>query len=120
MTIIWDEHLFVTSTIMPFLREHWELIDRPEQNNSECDGRLTKDELISSYEQALQEKRLVDAFILNELLIRYEPICRAHNDGYWFKDETVLGISEDDISVYEQMVNPEFRRSELLRPKPWF
>ncbi len=115
MTVYCNEHEFVTDTIMPFLREHWDMLDQLR------DGRLTEDELLFSYKQALKEKRPVDAFILNELLMRYEPICRAYEDGYWFRDETILGISEEDISVYEQMVDPNFRsRDGRPRPKHWF
>lgn len=110
MYMVRDEHEFVKSVIMPFLREHWDFIDKPEPAISKGDGRLTRDELTEAYERSLLDHRSVDSFILSELLMRYEPICRAYEDGYWFKDETVLGISEEDISVYEQIVDPSYRK----------
>jgi hypothetical protein len=121
MTTLHDEFRFMTKVVMPFLREHWDSIDRPERHINRADGRLTRDELMLSYQDALSSGRKIDAFILNELLLRYEPICRAYADGYWFKEETALGISEQDISVYAQLSDPAYRKRDgLPSPKPWF
>ncbi|MBA3995266.1 MAG: hypothetical protein C0469_17240 [Cyanobacteria bacterium DS2.3.42] len=120
MTVLYDEHCLVKDVFMPFLKEHWDNIDRPEPTSDYRDGRLTRDELMLSHEEATREGRVLDAFILNELIVRYEPICRSHNDGYWSGDEMVLGISEEDVSVYEQMVSADYRkRTGIPTPKSW-
>lgn len=121
MSILCDEHEFVTSTIIPFLRGHWDSIDRPEKVSGRRDGRLTRDELELAYIEAIDQNRTTDAFILNEIIMRYEPICRSYSDGYWLGEETVLGMSEADVSVYEQTVDPKFRtRSGSPRTRFWF
>lgn len=121
MTIPWDEHLFVKDVVMPFLREHWHNIDRAELDGDLRDGRLSMDELIQSHEEAVAERRFYDAFVLNELIIRYAPICRSHTEeGYWSTDEVELGISREDVSVYEQIVSPDYRRRNgAPLPRPW-
>lgn len=121
MIVLYDEHCFVKDVLMPFLREHWDSIDRLEPTSACRDGRLTRDELRLFHEDATHSGRMLDAFILNELIMRYEPICRSYSDGYWSGDEAVLGISEEDISVYEQMVSADYRkRTGIPTPKPWF
>ncbi len=117
-----SEHTMVTDVIMPFLRDHWDEIDTPVINKSIKDGRLDKEELTFAYQLALREKRPVDAYILNQVLIRYDKICCAYEDGYYEKEEALLGISEADISVYEQLVSPEFNMSNgaVPMPKDWF
>ncbi|MBK9145489.1 MAG: hypothetical protein IPM23_23705 [Candidatus Melainabacteria bacterium] len=121
MTIPWDEHLFVKDVVMPFLRDHWHIIDRAELDGDLRDGRLSMDELIQSHEEAVAERRFYDAFVLNELIIRYAPICRSHaEEGYWSTDEVELGISREDVSVYEQIVSPDYRRRNgAPLPRPW-
>lgn len=118
MTILIDEYEFMASTVMPFLREQWDVIDRPETLSGHRDGRLTLDELYFAHNAALKEKRGTDAFILSEIIMRYSPLCRSYSDGYWGGDETVLGISEEDVSVYLQKVDPSFRRREGI-PLPY-
>lgn len=94
MIVLYGEHCFVKDFVMPFLREHWDYIDRPEPTSDCRDGRRTRDELMLSREEATSEGRVLDAFILHEVIMRYEPICRSHSDGYWFKDNTLLGMLE--------------------------
>lgn len=120
MTFLYNEHEFMTSTVMPFLREQWGTIDKPEKLSGRRDGRLTLDELHSAHDVAVEEKRSTDAFILNEIIMRYSPLCRAYSDGYWSGDETVLGVSEEDVSVYLQKVDPSFRRRDgIPQPRRW-
>ncbi len=117
-----SEHTMIKDVIMPYLREHWDEIDKPIFHKARKDGRLDRDELSCAYQRALSEKRPVDAYILNQLLIRYDKICCAYADGYYQKEEAVLGISEEDISVYEQLVSPAFNKNSGAVPIPrdWF
>lgn len=120
MTVLCDEYEFMTSTVMPFLREQWDVIDRPEELSGRADGRLTLDELHIAHDIAVSEARTTDAFVLNEIIMRYSPLCRSYSDGYWSGDETTLGISEEDVSVYLQTVDPSFRRREgIPQPRKW-
>lgn len=115
-----DEHKFVTETVMPFLQKNWDDIDLPEPASNKPDGRLTFDELQIFHEKMLKEKKVAASLIIQELLVRYEQICRAHEDGYWQQEETILGISEADLSVYAQQYDPAFRRRNgRPNPKPW-
>lgn len=120
MNMLWNEFEFFNSTVVPFLRRTWDEIDRPEELSGRPDGRLTLDELHLAHDAAVQEKRTTDAFILNEIIMRYSPLCRSHSDGYWSGDETALGISEEDVSVYLQKVDPSYRRRlGIPRPHKW-
>lgn len=118
MTILRDEYEFMTDTVVPFLQRHWDAIDLPEALSDKRDGRLTLDELHIAHDSAIKENRTDDAFVLNELIMRYSPLCRSHSDGYWIGDETALGISEEDVSVYVQKVSPSFRKRDGV-PKPF-
>lgn len=114
------EHALMKEVIMPFLKEHWYDIDQPEYGTSWIDGRLTRDELMRAYHSALNEERPADAWVIGEILKRYETICQSHEDGYWWKEEPVLGISEQDISVYEQLASmPREANSPKPRPRRW-
>ncbi len=120
MSTYCSEHTMIADVIMPFLSEHWDEIDMPEINASVKDGRLDREELAYAYQLALAEKRSVDAYILDQILIRYDKICFAYEDGYYAQEEALLGISEADISVYEQLVSPEFESSDTVpKPKYW-
>jgi hypothetical protein len=115
-----DEYEFMMDTVVPFLRRQWDTIDLPEQLSACRDGRLTLDELYLAYEDALKEERTTDAYILNEIIMRYSPLCRSHSDGYWSGEETALGISEADVSVYLQKVSPSYReRAGVPKPFKW-
>ena len=115
-----NEHLLVEEVIMPFLRKHWDDIDQPEIGSHFRDGRLTSEELSRAYQKALEDERSVDAWILGEILKRYENICLSYEDCYWWGEETLLGISEEDVSVYEQLAKRKFCKSnEALAPKHW-
>ena len=115
------EYTLVNEVIMPFLKEHWDVIDQPERGTNKKDGRLTQDELERSYHLALAEERPVDAWVIGEILERYVSICQSYEDGYWWKEEPMLGISEEDISVYEQKLDALSHgvTSVKLRPKHW-
>lgn len=112
------EFALVKQAIMPFLKEKWFDIDQPESGSGMKDGRLTMDELISAYETAKLSGKVVDAYILKQIIGRYDKICRAYDDGYWSVDETKLGISEEDISVYAQLVDPA-KPLWATKPKPF-
>lgn len=120
MSILCDEYEFISNSVVPFLQRQWNAIDRPEPRSGRRDGRLTLDELHLAFDVAVAENRSNDAFILNEIIMRYSPLCRSHSDGYWSGDEADLGISEEDISVYLQKVDPSYRhRTGIPRPKKW-
>jgi hypothetical protein len=120
MSAYCDEHKFVTETLMPFLQKNWDDIDLPEPASNKPDGRLTFEELQLFHERMLKEKKVTASLIMQELLFRYEQICRAHEDGYWQQEENILGISEADISVYAQQYDPAFRRRNgRPNPKSW-
>jgi hypothetical protein len=68
-----DDHNFLRDVAMPFLRARWDEIDHPESIIECRGGRISRDELTRSHEQATREGRLLDAHILNELIMRYEP-----------------------------------------------
>jgi len=117
--MILDEYKFLTEELMPFLKERWDKIDLLEVN-TERDGRLTKDELIAACERAQAEGKEEDARLLNELIMRYEAICKAYIDSACGIDEDHLGISQADISVYAQLWDPEYRkRSGKPHPTNW-
>ena len=120
MSILCDEYEFISGTVVPSLRRKWSVIDRPEELSGRRDGRLTLDELHLAHDTAVADEHTNDAFILNEIIMRYSPLCRSHSDGYWSGDETMLGISEEDISIYEQKHAPDYRkRTGLPRPRHW-
>ncbi len=112
------EFSVVKQAIIPFLRENWLEIDLPEQESGFPDGRLTMDELVFAYEKAKANGKIVDAYVLKQRIARYPQICRAHDDGYWVVDEEKLGISEEDISVYAQLLDPS-KPSWATKPKPF-
>lgn len=112
------EFAIVRQTIMPFLKEKWLEIDQSKDGSGMGDGRLTMDELIAAYEHAKSNGRVVDASILKQIISRYDRICCAYDDGYWSVDESILGISEEDISVYAQMVDPS-KPVWAAKPKPF-
>jgi hypothetical protein len=114
--VILDEYKFLTEELMPYLKERWDKLDLLE-SNAERDGRLTKDELVGACERAQAAGAEEEARLLNELIMRYEAICKAYTDSACGIDEDHLGISQADISVYAQTHNPEYRKREG-KPNP--
>lgn len=120
MNYLDDEYEFMTRRLMPFLRDHWHLIDKPEKLSGEPDGRLSIEEIRDAYDDALRRGRSYASKMLYALLVRYEPLCRSHREGFWSIDELTAGISQADVSVYAQMVRPSFRlRDGVPAPKKW-
>jgi len=117
---ICSEQSLFDDALMPFLKQHWNEIDQIDNESKRKDGRLTHDELSQAYKAALKEHRPVDAWILNEILRRYDKICLSYEDAYWWKEESILGISEEDVSVYRQLVaNKDESKRTKPTPKPW-
>jgi hypothetical protein len=114
--VILDEYKFLTEELMPYLKERWDKLDLA-QSNAERDGRLTKDELIAACERAQAAGDEEESRLLNELIMRYEAICKAYTDSACGIDEDHLGISQADISVYAQLWDPEYRKREG-KPNP--
>jgi hypothetical protein len=114
--VILDEYKFLTEELMPYLKERWDKLDLVEAN-AERDGRLTKDELIGACERAEAAGNEDEARLLNELIMRYEAICKAYIDSACGIDEDHLGISQADISVYAQLWSPEYRK-RAGKPNP--
>lgn len=115
-----SEQTLFDDVLIPFLREKWHDIDQIDTDSKRKDGRLTHDELTDAYKTALKEKRSIDAWILNEILKRYDKLCLSYDDGYWWRDESILGISEEDVSVYRQLTAIKSKRMKSKpTPKPW-
>jgi hypothetical protein len=117
--VILDEYKFLTEELMPYLKDRWDKLDLVEAN-AERDGRLTKDELIAACQRAEAAGNEEEARLLNELIMRYEAICKAYTDSACGIDEDHLGISQADISVYAQLWDPDYRkRSGKPNPTNW-
>lgn len=115
-----DEHQFVTTVMLPFLREHWHEIDvagSPGAPGDKGDGRITKVELEAARDKAVEKASFEMANILTELIFRYDAICKAYGDGFERSQETEFGISQDDISVYAQLHAPDYRKAQG-KPQP--
>jgi len=109
--VILDEFKFLTEELMPFLKENWDKLDLVERND-ESDGRLSKEELEAACSRAEAAGKEEDARLLNELIMRYEAICKAYVDSACGIDEDHLGISQADVSVYAQLWDPDYRKRE--------
>ncbi|MDQ5964639.1 MAG: hypothetical protein QG625_793 [Cyanobacteriota bacterium erpe_2018_sw_39hr_WHONDRS-SW48-000098_B_bin.30] len=107
-----DEFKLFTEVIMPFLREHWHEIDLSGGASGESDGHLTRAELEAARVRLIARGDEHGADILADLLMRYEAICAAFVDGGGSQDETALGISRHDISVYAQLWDPDYRKRD--------
>jgi hypothetical protein len=117
--VILDEYKFLTEELMPYLKEYWDKIDLRE-NSGDGDGRLSKDELSQAAARAEAAGDENGARLLNELIMRYEAICKAYTDSACGIDEDHLGISQADVSVYAQQWDPEYRqRSGKPQPNNW-
>lgn len=114
MTI--SEHKIMSEIVIPYLEENWDLID-----NVECEekgnGRLTKDKLFFKYLEVLTSGKIQEAIVLEMIIERYPEICSAHEDAYIPEEEEIVGITEEDISVYTQKV--ENRTSAEIKPYRW-
>ena len=52
--------------------------------------------------------------------MRYEAICAAFPDSAGEQEEESLGISREDVSVYAQHWDPEYRKREgKPAPENW-
>jgi hypothetical protein len=119
VVVILDEYKFLTEELMPYLKERWDKLDLIE-SQAERDGRITKDELIAASERAQADGNAEESRLLNELIMRYEAICKAYIDSACGVGEDRLGISQADISVYAQLWAPEYRkRAGKPNPTNW-
>ena len=109
--MILDEFKFLTEELMPFLKENWDKLDLVERDD-QTDGRLSKEELEAACSRAEAAGKEEDARLLNELIMRYEAICKAYVDSACGIDEDHLGISQADVSVYAQLWDPDYRKRE--------
>lgn len=116
-----SELAWVNDELMPFLRENWDDIDQLEPGWGECDRRLHRAELFVAYGRAIEFRDEGRAKTLLEIIARYDLICQAYEDGYWYGEEAELGISENDVSVYQKLVDPDYPVADG-KPKPeyWF
>lgn len=112
-----DEHQFMTEVLMPFLRKHWHDIDVAESAGGEADGRISREELQSARDKAIERADYEMANILSELLFRYDAICNSYGDSFERSREGSFGISQDDISVYAKSYAPDYRKAQG-RPSP--
>ncbi|MBS1989228.1 MAG: hypothetical protein JSS83_01855 [Cyanobacteria bacterium SZAS LIN-3] len=119
--VILDEYKFLTEELMPFLKENWDKLDLAERDGAgDSDGRLSKEELQQACDRAQAAGREEDARLLNELIMRYEAICKAYTDSACGKNEDNLGISQADVSVYAQLWDPNYRqRAGKPNPTNW-
>jgi hypothetical protein len=117
--VILDEYKFLTEELMPYLKERWDKLD-VSQSNAGADGRLTREELMAACERAEAAGNEEEARLLNELIMRYEAVCKAYTDSAGSSNEGTLGISQADISVYAQLWDPEYRkRAGKPQPTNW-
>lgn len=111
-----SEFQIMSEVIIPYLEENWDLID-----NVECaekgNGRLTKDKLFFRYLEMMTTGKIQEAIVLELIIERYTDICSAHEDAYIPEEEEIIGITEEDISVYTQKVDN--RHSAEIRPYRW-
>lgn len=116
-----SEYKWVTEEMMPFLRKNWDSIDRVDPETGFCDGRLQRSELFVAYGDAIQSRDESQAKTLFDIITRYETICQSYEDGYWYGEEAELGISENDVSMYQQMVDPNSTGDKSkLKPRYWY
>lgn len=114
-----DEFTLMTTIIMPFLKDKWDDLDLVESPTSERDGRLSLEELTSARDKYLAAGDENAAGILNELILRFDPICKAFRDSSG-GEEAVGGISREDISVYTQLWDPSYRKRDgMPSPEDW-
>ena len=117
--MILDEYKFLTEELMPYLKEHWDRLDLKD-GAADKDGRLSRDELIAAGERAAASGNDEEVRLLNELVMRYEAICKAYIDSACGINEDHLGISQADVSVYAQLWDPEYRkRAGKPQPTNW-
>lgn len=114
-----DEFTLMTTVIMPFLKDKWDDLDGAQSANGERDGRISQKELESARDQFLANGDEQAAGIMNELILRFEPICKAFRDSSG-GEECVGGISREDISVYTQTWDPAYRKRDgMPNPEDW-
>jgi len=87
--------------IIHYLKTNWDAIDSVKLPLSP-DGRLPKEKIFLKYLEALSNGLLADALLLEAIFERYDEICHSYEDAYYSSEETLLGISEEDVSVYQQ------------------
>lgn len=110
--IFTDEFNFMKEVILPFLQDEWDEIDLPDPTTGWRDGRISLEELSRARESAFQRKDLSGVFILDALLVRYEPVCRAFPDGCKMLEEPSIGMSKQDIMHYTLNCRPKLDRSK--------
>lgn len=113
-----SEYDMVSKVIVPYLEENWNTIDCVETVDK-ASGRLTREKLFIRYLKVLNDGNIFEALVLEAIIERYDSICLAYEDAYIPEEEAILGISEEDISVYMQKLEDKRSATAELRPKRW-
>ncbi|MBX9666029.1 MAG: hypothetical protein K2X93_00365 [Candidatus Obscuribacterales bacterium] len=106
----------IRDVIIPYLQNHWDEIDSVQLPKSP-DGRLVREKIFLKYLEALTSGRIEEALTLEAIFERFDEICACYEDAYVQTEESIVGMSEEDVSVYIQKlagVEPPKRR-----PRPW-
>ena len=114
MTI--SEYEYMTQVIIPYLEDNWGAIDNI-SSEDKGSGRLTREKIFIKYLDAMSTRNIHEAIVLESIIERYDQICLAHEDAYIPEEEPLIGITEEDISVYTQQVAN--KRVEEIRPYRW-
>lgn len=102
--------------MIDYLKKNWHAIDAVKQPLSP-DGRLDKEKIFLKYLEQLSNGATADALMLEAIFERYNNLCLAFKDGYIDEEEPLLGISEEDVSIYEQQLNGVSK--EQSSPNHW-
>lgn len=112
-----SEYDLVTEVIIPYLEINWDSIDNFGPEKERGNGRLTREKLFIKYLEAMSSGNIHEAIVLETILEKYDAICLAHEDAYIPEEEALVGITEEDVSVYAQIVKGE--HSDNIRPYCW-
>jgi hypothetical protein len=106
----------IRDVVIPYLQSNWDKIDSVQLPKSP-DGRLAREKIFLKYLEALTSGRIEEALILEAIFERFDEICACYEDAYVQDEESIVGMSEDDVSIYTQKLaglEPLKRK-----PRPW-
>lgn len=107
---------FNDQDIVDYLKTNWDEIDAVRLPLSP-DGRLPKEKIFLKYVEMLSKGQLEDTVMLEAIFERYDEICQCYEDAYFRSEESLLGISEEDVSVYQQKISgADVHR---IKPRRW-
>lgn len=106
----------IRDVMIPYLQSHWDEIDSVQLPKS-SDGRLGKEKIFLKYLDALTSGRIEEAVTLEAIFERFDEICACHEDAYVQYEESIVGMSEEDLSIYMQKL--EGVEPSKRRPRPW-